>query len=252
MSEVLDERYLYTVNPKRVIRNLNENIPMLRASKSLFLTKEEVLKCLEYGSVYRRFSYINHLERVTKYDVDRVHRAKFISKLDWEKIEEKSKNIENLAINGTESNNGDPSVVVSEPVADDALDEDTKEELVEKIEDAAEVAATIKEEELPVETSGYIEVIEENGVPVDNTIPESVTTTNNEEPVEIEYSEIQPSEEIKEEINETIPEEEEIDESEEEDDVEEENIEAVEETSKSTSSVVVNYNGNNKKKKHKH
>ena len=247
MSEVLDERYLYTVNPKRVIRNLNENIPMLRASKSLFLTKEEVLKCLEYGSVYRRFSYINHLERVTKYDVDRVHRAKFISKLDWEKLEEKSKNIENLTINGTESNNGDPSVVVSEPekIEETPVVEEKTEEIVAPVVEEAK-------EELPVETSGYVEVIEENGVPVDNTTPESVTTTNNEEPVEVEYSEIQPSEEIKEEINESIPEEEEIDESEEEDDVEEENIEAVEETSKSTSSVVVNYNGNNKKKKHKH
>lgn len=247
MSEELEQRYLYTVNPKRPIRNLNDNIPLLRVPKTLSLTKEEVLKCLEGGSVYRRFSNQGLLEKVNKYDIDRVHRDKFISKQDWEKLQQKEKDVANLNVNGNDNiqpTNGDPSVVVAEekeeePVYSVTVEtiDTTEAEYVEgepeviKSDKPYEPAETITLEELETSTSGYVETEED----AEKELPESTTVTNNDEPVEIDYKDL-----TNEESTEESEDEEESDEEE----------EASEDASNTTSTkTVVNYG---KKKKHKH
>ena len=235
MSEELEQRFLYTVNPKRVIRNLNENIPMLRISKSLYLTKEEVLKCLEAGSVYRRFSNAGIMERVTKYDMDRVHRDKFISKEDWAKIQEKASNVENLGVNGSETEEK-----VEEPIKEEKVEAAIEESTSTPVEEE-------KVEELPVEFDGYVAEVKDEP----EELPEVTTTVYPDDGTTcvVDMSENSDSKEEVVFVNDSVEESEDNTESDEDEVVEEENITAVETELKSNSSVVVNYG---KKKKHKH
>ena len=82
-----ETRYLYSINPKRVIKFLGgvQLNPPIRVSKSLNLTKSEVLECLKSGSVYRRFANEGRLARVTLLNVDRLHQAKFMTESEYEK-----------------------------------------------------------------------------------------------------------------------------------------------------------------------
>ena len=83
MSEIKKSNeniFLYEVHPKRVITGI-PGIPAIRVRKSVYLTKDDVIKCLEKGSVYRRFSL--KTERVTTANLDRVHREEYISEEDW-------------------------------------------------------------------------------------------------------------------------------------------------------------------------
>lgn len=247
MAEELQERYLYTVNPKRAIRNLTENIPILRTSRSLYLTKEEVLKCLESGTVYRRFSRYNKMEKITKYDIDRVHRDTYISKEDWNKMQEQSKKVENLNVNGNEevkpesgTTNDVQCTFVEEKVA-----EPIKEELVE-VSTEETIEGTV--EELPTETSSCIEEAKEELV---NELPDTISYPDDGTTLTVDFSENADSKEEVAFINEDTQEESDIDESEDDEVVEDENSPVVETEFKSNSSVVVNYNGG-KKKKHKH
>ena len=78
--------FLYTIHPKRAITGLT-NIGTVRTAKSLFLTKEDVYVALKGASVYRRFANIGKNERVNVGNVDRLHRAEYISEEDWEKLQ---------------------------------------------------------------------------------------------------------------------------------------------------------------------
>lgn len=75
----MSERFLYSVYPKQPIKNVINGIPLLRVSKTLNLTKEEVKGCLKCGTVQRRFANENKVERVTLSNLDRLHNAKFIA-----------------------------------------------------------------------------------------------------------------------------------------------------------------------------
>jgi hypothetical protein len=78
-----EKTFLYSVNPKRTIVGLS-GVNSIRVAKSLYLTKEDVLKCLPKASVYRRFKDMN--VRVTIGNIDRLHRAEFVSEEDWPKV----------------------------------------------------------------------------------------------------------------------------------------------------------------------
>ena len=87
-------RFLYSINPKKLIRFLNGNpiIPPIRTSKTLSLTKEEVRECLKYGSLYRRFANEGVNVRVTLNNIDRLHNAKLMTEEEYEKfLEEENK-----------------------------------------------------------------------------------------------------------------------------------------------------------------
>lgn len=75
-------RYLYSVHPKKAIKNVS-GIPVIRTSKSLNLTKEDVLECLKCGTVYRRFGNESINERVTIANIDRLHNAKFMTEKEY-------------------------------------------------------------------------------------------------------------------------------------------------------------------------
>lgn len=77
-----EQRYMYTVSPKRPVKGLSE-VPILRVRKSLMLTKEDVKKCLQSGSVYRRFTP-DCVERVTIANLDRFHNEKFMTETEYE------------------------------------------------------------------------------------------------------------------------------------------------------------------------
>ena len=47
MSEELEQRYLYTVYPKKPIRNINETLPLLRVPSLYILLKKKYLNALK-------------------------------------------------------------------------------------------------------------------------------------------------------------------------------------------------------------
>lgn len=85
---VMNERYLYTINPKKIIKRLADEPlnPPLKTPKTLNLTKEQVRDAIRYGSVYRRFANENRNERVTTINIDRLHNAKYMSGEEYEKF----------------------------------------------------------------------------------------------------------------------------------------------------------------------
>lgn len=72
--------FLYTVHPRRPIINLS-NVDCIRIPKTVPLTLEDVYKCLDKATLYRRFNDSN--VRVTKANADRLHNENFISEADW-------------------------------------------------------------------------------------------------------------------------------------------------------------------------
>lgn len=81
----MSERYLYSVHPRKPIKNLS-NVSVIRVPKSLSLTLEDVLICLKSAIVYRRFANENKIERVTILNAERLHNAKFMTEEEYEKF----------------------------------------------------------------------------------------------------------------------------------------------------------------------
>ena len=79
-----EKKFLYSVNPRKVIKNI-AGVAAVRTSKSLFLTKEEVLECVKCGTVYRRFS-ADKIVKVTPAELDRLHREEFMTEQEYAKF----------------------------------------------------------------------------------------------------------------------------------------------------------------------
>lgn len=149
-------RFLYSINPKKLIRFLNGNpiIPPIRTSKTLSLTKEEVRECLKYGSLYRRFANEGVNVRVTLNNIDRLHNAKLMTEEEYEKFleeENKKPQVESDPMNrgtvfDTEERVPEPKketepapvtveeekkVEVSDEIKSDSISEESKEESTE-------------------------------------------------------------------------------------------------------------------------
>ena len=125
----MDVRYLYSVNPKKPIRTI-KGVPILRTPKSLQLTKEDVLECLKYGSVYRRFANENRIERVTVNSVDRFHNAKFMTEEEYEAFLKANIDSKTGTVINTQVVVEEP--VKEEPVVEEAPVKETVEEVVEE------------------------------------------------------------------------------------------------------------------------
>ena len=67
-----EERFLYEIRP---VRPVSINGRMTRVPTSINLTKNEVMKYLAYGAVYRRFG-ATELVKVTGANLNKLHRAK--------------------------------------------------------------------------------------------------------------------------------------------------------------------------------
>lgn len=211
-----EKAFLYGVNPRRPIKNLNDEVPIIRTNTSLFLTKEEVQKCLPFASVWRRFN-TSTLERVTADNIDRLHNEKFYTEEEW-KIAEKEKLGENRG------------------KVEDKKPEPVVEEVKEEVTDT--VAAT--EEQSAGETESVVdstpeETIEQAPSEAEESEP-AVDTKNNDSTEEsIEVSDIPQNEEA----------------AAEESDANDSSDDDSENSADESSNIDVNsYNG--KKKKHKH
>ena len=221
MENTIEERYLYTISPKRPIRYLNPNTPLINSTKSLLLTKEEVIKCFGYATIYRRFSNNNIAEKITKFDIDRVHRTKYNSKEEWDKMQKIEEATTSITVNGVKEveEKNDPIFIVEEPVIEEVKEPEVVEEVIDETATA--------EEALEVAVEDTVEAIEE----------------------EKEASEV-----VEEAIEDNITDEEEIDDSEEEAVVEEVKVEATDSTSELVHHNITNNNRStidyNKKKKH--
>ena len=221
MENTIEERYLYTISPKRPIRYLNPNTPLINSTKSLLLTKEEVIKCFGYATIYRRFSNNNITEKITKFDIDRVHRAKYISKEEWAKMQKIKDDTTSITVNGVKEveEKHDPVLIVEESVVEEVKEPEAVEEVID------ESATT--EEALEAAEENTVEVVEE----------------------EKEASGV-----VEEATEDNVTDEEEIDDSEDEAVVEEVKVESVDSTSELIRHNVTNNNRStidyNKKKKH--
>lgn len=174
--------FLYTIHPKRAITGLT-NIGTVRTAKSLFLTKEDVYIALKGASVYRRFANIGKNERVNVGNVDRLHRAEYISEEDWAKMQV------------DEAAEGNREVHVEPPVF---------EVKPEKVEIVTAEGKPIKLEELITEPEPVVEeeVIEDTIV-----VPDNIETPA--EPV-VEEVILEDEAEVEDEIEEVVDEVEEV------------------------------------------
>lgn len=127
----LEERYTYTVHPRRPIRNIIQGTAILRPM-TLSLTKEEVLKCIKYGAVYRKFYMDSNLEKVTPSNLDRLHRQKHITEAEYKAmfVEKWKSHKDIVEILKDELKSEEGQVEDATPILDDQKEEsaDTTEE----------------------------------------------------------------------------------------------------------------------------
>lgn len=150
----MSKKYIYSVNPRRVIAGLSDGTE-IRVNKSLELSKEDVLLCLQKASVYRRFNTVtgagNDIVRVTTGNLDRLHNEKYMTEEEYEKF---------LAANASKDHG---KVVNREPVQEKKPEpvKEAKTPVVET-EDVPE-----KPEEAPVQEAETVTAKSENNS--DNT-----------------------------------------------------------------------------------
>jgi hypothetical protein len=135
----LAETYTYTVIPRRPIKNIVKGKVIFKAT-NLSLTKEEVLQCMKYGAVYRKFYMQSDPERVTPSNLDRLHRSEHISEEQYKAILEKEKDTvvgaseevsgtdDNPSPDNTEESSVEDTSVENEGSADEAEDDDNTDE----------------------------------------------------------------------------------------------------------------------------
>ena len=173
MSKV-EETYLYSVMNRRPIK-LDCGVE-IRSPKSLYLTKNDVLKCLNTAYVYRRFAN-GQQERVTIANVDRLHNAKFIPENEWD-------------VNGVKIEEvvPEPEVVV-EPVAEEEkIDIEVDDTVDNEPEEVAELTSAIvveEQEESTDDTTENISVVDEDDVVEDEAeqLVEDDVTINEDEQI---------------------------------------------------------------------
>ena len=140
----MDQTFLYEVRPRKIITGIH-GVAYIRSPRSLYLTKEEVLVCLQHGSVYRRFANLDKLERVTVTNVDRLHNENFIPEDQWTgKVEE--------VVTAPVVEEPTPAPVVEEKVEEAPVvaEEDAQPEVVEEAEEVTSdevVEAPVEEAE---------------------------------------------------------------------------------------------------------
>ena len=158
----MGERFLYSVFPKMLIKNL-PGVPAFKNSKSLSLTKDEVKICLRSGSVYRRFANESKSEKVNLSNIDRLHHDRFMTEEEYEEFKKRSVDSNRGQINFT-------STVVTPPVAV----EEVKEAEVVSTETVAPATEESKVESETVDSN--VEVTTDTLNETESTAEESVST----------------------------------------------------------------------------
>lgn len=167
-------RFTYVVNPRRPIRGI-QDLPAIKGSRTIKLTKEEVLTCMACGPVYRRFANESIQERVTAANLDRLHNEKFISEREFNggsKIPV-VKSSDKLEAEPTVEEKVDqkPAPEVTEEVKEEVVEETTVENNTENIEvkDEVESVETVEETTEKEEVSSE-EVVEADSSEEENEV----------------------------------------------------------------------------------
>ena len=145
----MEQTYLYEVRPHKIITGIH-GVPYIRTPRAVYLTKDEVLICLQKGSVYRRFANLDKLERVTVTNVDRLHNEKFISEEEWIG----TKKEDTPVAPPVEPKQEEPKKEETQPLEQAAKEDNGV------VDRADEAASTETEKEAPVEESS--ETVEES------------------------------------------------------------------------------------------
>ena len=193
-----ETRFLYSVFPKKPIKGILEDGRAISSRKSLNLTKEEVQKCMNCGSVYRWFANDNRLERVTTLNIDRLHNAEYLTEEQFK--DAKFDSVAGSTGSVTEVAKEEPAkveeaapVVEEEPKVEEApalVVEEKVEEVVaeepapveeEKVEEAAPAEEAVVEEtaEAPAEEAPATEEVADDEVVEEETSEESKGNNNN-------------------------------------------------------------------------
>ena len=191
------KRYLYSVYPKRPIKNIIENIPIIKTPKSLQLSKDEVEKCLKFGSIYRRFANEGRNEKVNTLNIDRLHNDKFMTEEEYAKfLDSQIDSNAGTVINNINQSDENLSVEVKEEtsvVEDEKNVETSVEEVSNTVEEPKNEAVEeeVKEETSIVEDEKNVETSAEE---VSNTVEEvslenKNLTENSEAAVVVEKAE---------------------------------------------------------------
>lgn len=149
-------RFLYSVYPKKPIKNLLPNGRPINSPKTLSLTKEEVLMCMKSGTVYRRFGSINRNERVTTMNLDRLHQRDFVTEEEWKKMEKPVEEapVVETSVESIETPSEETTItpeVVEEPAKEEDNSNKESEEVAPVVEDEIKDSEEESTEEEPVE-----------------------------------------------------------------------------------------------------
>ena len=155
----MEERFTYTVNPRRPIRNLIKGKTIVR-SENLSLTKSEVLFCLKFGPVYRKFYKSNKLERVLPSNLDRLHRKDYLTEKEYNNLLEKDCKVASGFFDYEDSGVTDPYSEKKDPTEEQSFpDENNEEESVSEV-DNIEFNETDGDDS--VELNGDTELLEDD------------------------------------------------------------------------------------------
>ena len=183
----MEKTYLYMVHPRKVITGLS-GATALRSPKSLLLTKEDVIICLQRASVYRRFAQEGMNVRVTIDAVDRLHNDHFIPEDKWDAekgVEKDAPVVENKveAPVVTPAPEVKEELKVEEPVKEEApVVEEKVEEVVEEpvVEETNQVEEVEDDKQEELESSEDQQSVEDTEEPDDMVVEDAATETEEE------------------------------------------------------------------------
>jgi len=164
-----ETRFLYSVYPQRPIKGILPNNRPINGPRSLSLTKEEVLTCLKFGTVYRRFANEGKNERVTMSNIDRLHNERFIMEKDY-------------IVDSLGKDSGTVVDTAPEKTPEETEEKETEETKVENTPDT-EAVDEVTEDEKAEDVDSAESVVEDEAEAVEedkeSTEPQVVISNNN-------------------------------------------------------------------------
>jgi glutamine amidotransferase-like uncharacterized protein len=182
-------RFTYVVNPRRPIKGI-QDLPAIKGSRTIKLTKEEVLTCMACGPVYRRFANESIQERVTAANLDRLHNEKFISEREFNggsKIPV-VKSSDKLEVETTVEENPKKPIVVEKKVEKEPVPEVAAEEVKEEVVEETVVENNTENIEVKDEVES-VETVEDTTEKEEVSSEEVVEADSSEEENEVDSDE---------------------------------------------------------------
>ena len=193
MEKKNEELYIYAVHPRKAI--VIDGVGTIRSAKSVYLSKEDVFKCLKKASVYRRFPF-GITEKVNIDNVDRLHRENYMTEEEYTKFLKAEKSADHATIsNSNDALNASPVEDENEKVSVDQQTSNQQED--QKIEENSDILKDESNSETDESKQDGAEPEVEKGLE-EVSDEEVVVNEDKEAEKEVENSE------VKEESNENI------------------------------------------------